>query len=326
MSKKRSYDDALSALGDILSEREKEIDAREEKLQKAEENFEVDRSAVYGSTGPSDVLHLNIGGTKATVLRRTLTSIPGSMLASKFSGRWDDSLEKDEDGKFFIDQEYSLFQPMLAYLRNKANVTGKYPMKSPGYFKEGIFSKRNTMNDFDRMVEYYGMTNGIYPTNLTIHTGQKDSVEIIGPRKVNARDWTTLQLANEGHKRIVKSYEVTLGNVQRIQIGWKAHTVKFENRSGVGDVGYSHALDLSRSTYLAAGEATAVAGLDQEKGTIVRSEDFGLRWYVNGELLEITKITEPLLSTLGMHQNGTNICPIISLKGEVEITSLELVN
>jgi hypothetical protein len=26
------------------------------------------------------------------------------MLAAKFSGRWDDSLEKDADGNFFIDQ------------------------------------------------------------------------------------------------------------------------------------------------------------------------------------------------------------------------------
>jgi hypothetical protein len=38
------------------------------------------------------------------VLCRTLTSVEGSMLAAKFSGRWDDSLEKDADGNFFIDQ------------------------------------------------------------------------------------------------------------------------------------------------------------------------------------------------------------------------------
>ena len=73
MPKKRVINDVLSELTDALSDREKEVDAREEKLRKAEEHFEVDRLAVYGNTKSSDVLHLNIGGTKATVLRRTLT-------------------------------------------------------------------------------------------------------------------------------------------------------------------------------------------------------------------------------------------------------------
>ena len=31
-------------------------------------------------------------------------SVPGSMLASRFSGRWDDGLEKDKHGNFFIDK------------------------------------------------------------------------------------------------------------------------------------------------------------------------------------------------------------------------------
>jgi hypothetical protein len=35
----------------------------------------------------------------------------GSMLAAKFSGRWDDSLEKDAHGNFFIDEPVELFQP-----------------------------------------------------------------------------------------------------------------------------------------------------------------------------------------------------------------------
>ena len=54
--------------------------------------------------GCSEVLHLNVGGDLTAVLRRTLTSVEGSMLASRFSGRWDNSLERDRDGNFFIDQ------------------------------------------------------------------------------------------------------------------------------------------------------------------------------------------------------------------------------
>ena len=128
---KDTYKDALSALTEALSDREKDLEERETKLQKDREALDTETFAVYGETNPSDVLHLNIGGTKTTVLRRTLTSVSGSMLASKFSGRWDDSIEKDRDGDFFIDQDFSLFQPMLSYLRNRANGTEKFPINSP---------------------------------------------------------------------------------------------------------------------------------------------------------------------------------------------------
>ena len=91
MSKKRKalVDDALSNLTKALEQREKELDDREEKLNQCEKRLEAEHAQVYGKTTPSDVLHLNVGGTKTTVLRRTLTSFPGSMLAARFSGRWD---------------------------------------------------------------------------------------------------------------------------------------------------------------------------------------------------------------------------------------------
>ena len=109
-------------------------------------------------TSPNDVLHLNIGGTKATTLRKTLTSIEDSLLAIKFSGRWDDGMEKDNEGNFLIDQEYFLFIHILNYLRNKSNGTEKYCMQSPD------IEKRN--GDLYRMVDYYGLTNGLYPSKL----------------------------------------------------------------------------------------------------------------------------------------------------------------
>ena len=57
----------------------------------------------------------NVGGTLTAVLRRTFTSVEGSLLASRFSGRWDDSIEKDRHGNFFIDQPIELFLPMIKY-------------------------------------------------------------------------------------------------------------------------------------------------------------------------------------------------------------------
>ena len=40
-----------------------------------------------------------------------------SLLAAKFSGRWDANVEKDADGAFFIDQPIELMMPLINYLR-----------------------------------------------------------------------------------------------------------------------------------------------------------------------------------------------------------------
>lgn len=149
----------MSNLTEALEQREKELDEREETLRQDEERFRAERSVAYGETTPSDVLHLNVGGTKTTVLRRTLTIIPGSMLASKFSGRWDDSIEKDKDGDFFIDQDFTLFNILLRCLRNRANGDAKYPFEEPALSEQ----EWEQSVELKRMVEYYGLTDSIYP-------------------------------------------------------------------------------------------------------------------------------------------------------------------
>jgi hypothetical protein len=50
----------------------------------------------------SEVISLNVGGTSLAVLRSTLTSVEGSMLAGMFSGRWEKSLVKDKHGDVFV--------------------------------------------------------------------------------------------------------------------------------------------------------------------------------------------------------------------------------
>lgn len=86
---------------------DQDIKVCEERLQQDLEQFQTDQLVeYYGETNPSEVLSLNIGGTKVKVSRKTLTCVPGSMLASKFSGRWDDSIERDDDGNFIIDHDF----------------------------------------------------------------------------------------------------------------------------------------------------------------------------------------------------------------------------
>jgi hypothetical protein len=143
----------LASLPEMLTKRQKRLEERENELEKAVAAFKKETSVLCGDAKPSDVLHLNVGGTTMAVLRRTLTSVPGSMLASRFSGRWDDSIEKDRDGNFFIDQPFRLFEPMVDYLRARACETPRsVDTQCP------TFEDVKTTHDFCRMVEYYGMT------------------------------------------------------------------------------------------------------------------------------------------------------------------------
>jgi len=229
-SSSNSVGDILSSLQEALSKREEELEAREEKLRKDRERFEAERAKDYGKTQPGDVLHLNIGGVQTAVLRRTLTSIPDSMLASKFSGRWDDSLEKDKDGNFFIDQDYSLFKYIIEYLRNKANETEEYALKSPDVLKDTFDSGKlqafhqmrewgyeadkmpdelkdkgrnlDKLREFYRMVEYYGLTNGIYPTRL-IASKPEDSMELLENKKAHSNEWKQHVNSLERHLCII---------------------------------------------------------------------------------------------------------------------------
>ena len=85
----------VSGLQRLFESREKSLQDREESLARRQKLF--DEQHPQAGNG-SDVIHLNVGGsTNIAVLRRTLTHFENSMLASRFSGRWDDSM----DGNFF---------------------------------------------------------------------------------------------------------------------------------------------------------------------------------------------------------------------------------
>jgi hypothetical protein len=63
----------------------------------------------------NDIIELNIGGHKLTTKRSTLCQVEGSLLASMFSGRWEDSLERDKDGAIFFDFNPQYFLVILEY-------------------------------------------------------------------------------------------------------------------------------------------------------------------------------------------------------------------
>ena len=61
------------------------------------------------------VIELNVGGHNFTTLLQTLTKEPDSMLAALFSGRHE--VNKDENGRYFIDADGAMFAHILNFLR-----------------------------------------------------------------------------------------------------------------------------------------------------------------------------------------------------------------
>lgn len=147
-----SITDAVTHLHNLLQTKEKELNEREADFDRRVKTFETNHPSIGGD---NDVMYLNIGGiTKIAVLRSTLTQFEDSMLAAKFSGRWDDSMEKDRDGDIFIDQDPDCFMILVSYLRMRMN----------NRLKEIHHTYRPTPTyQFCTMLEYYNLIPGIYP-------------------------------------------------------------------------------------------------------------------------------------------------------------------
>ena len=114
-SKAGSLGSALGGISKMVKEREEKLRIREEELEEDRRAFAKEVLKMCGKEAmensvKNNVLRLNVSGAHIDVLRRTLCSVKaGSMLASRFSGRWDDSLEKNSEGRFLIDQPVDLF-------------------------------------------------------------------------------------------------------------------------------------------------------------------------------------------------------------------------
>ena len=104
----------------------------------------------------NDIIELNVGGHKLTTKRSTLCQVEGSLLASMFSGRWEDSLERDKDGAIFFDFNPQYFLVILEYLRAKKIATPAHPAPLPKVAEDQAES-------FNNLLEYLGLSDEIVP-------------------------------------------------------------------------------------------------------------------------------------------------------------------
>ena len=110
-----------------------------------------------------DIINLNVGGTKLTTLRSTLCQVQDSLLASMFSGRWEDNIKRDKDGAVFFDFNPQHFILILDYLRVKKIKTPEAPPPLPKVPKVPEDQKKS----FRSLLQYLGLSNEISALSKT---------------------------------------------------------------------------------------------------------------------------------------------------------------
>mmetsp|Transcript_20676 Transcript_20676/g.57119 ORF Transcript_20676/g.57119 Transcript_20676/m.57119 type:complete len:270 (+) Transcript_20676:3-812(+) len=201
---------------------------------------------------------LDVGGKQSVaVLRRTLTQFEDSMLAAKFSGRWDDSLEKDSDGRFFIDQDPANFQLLLSFLRDRANTNGSE-------LEPKIHIKSPTLS-FCSMVRYYQLMPFVFPMEWTVADGTaKCEGKTIQSTKfmTETKSGVISLLASPHHSLTISKFSVSVPWNAKVGIGWmnNSHGVN----SHIGDTGYSFGVRLEEKQFRSGGSPANTFAVDED--------------------------------------------------------------
>lgn len=308
-----------NTITDVAAHLHSLLQSKEKKLKEREDEF-TRKVNLYESNNPSlgkdnDVLHLNVGGSHFTVLRRTLTQFEDSVLAAQFSGRWDESMEKDKDGNMFIDQDPENFLLLVNYLRLRMNNQSKdVPAK---HMPKPTYS-------FCYMIEYL---IGLYPQDWHV-----DLVKV-------SKKWISYNTLEFVTKDTDEPVNLLYNFGFFAKAGVSEFIVEFEKGS-TGAVGWWSSSDsttsfsntfedcVSRSVFLNITERKvfAYSGILAENMKIdhVASTTKVICTYDGrGKYSIEVEGTDPIDSKLSTEYNNTRVRPMISFSGKVTISNVK---
>ena len=146
------FDDLVKRFKDEFNEI---IEGERAKLKAEVEAFNEEKQKMKAfDVSDDDIIPLNVGGKKFTTTRSTLCQVEGSLLATMFSGRWEDGIKRDRDGAVFFDFNPQYFGYILEYLRTKKIATPDDPAEMPKV-------PRDQAKSFNTLVEYLGLSDEI---------------------------------------------------------------------------------------------------------------------------------------------------------------------
>ena len=131
------------------------VESERAKIKAEVEAYKAEKQKIEAvNVNDDDLIDLNVGGTKLTTSRSTLCQVEDSLLASMFSGRWEDNIKRDKDGAVFFDFNPQCFILILDYLRVKKIKTPGNPPPLPKVPKD-------QRESFNSLVLYLGLSNEI---------------------------------------------------------------------------------------------------------------------------------------------------------------------
>jgi len=285
---KEYFEKSMLAAYARLEEEKREIQKQKDKLDNDRRGFEIrvqefesERTWMLKHASSGDILHLNIAGELTrSVLRSTLCIIEGSMLAARFSGRWDGG-GKDVNGCFFINFAPDIFLPLLDFLVQTQVETSSscnpalYPHPPP-----------EKVQDFMRMVHFYGLGE-LFPQKANMVLEDGDASLDVENLSVQANKWSTVSLhVHKNSMLTILNYEV-VGELASPQIGWVNADFRATAGHGVGDDCNGWALDgVQKKFWHVIGHNVAVFW---RNGDTLRccldQKECKMRWYVNERLV-----------------------------------------
>ena len=146
------FDDLVKRFKDEFNEI---IEGERAKLKAEVEAFNEEKQKMKAfAVSDDDIIPLNVGGKKFTTTRSTLCQVEGSLLATMFTGRWEDGVKRDKDGAVFFDFNPKHFGYILEYLRTKKIATPEDPVELPKV-------PRDEAKNFNTLVEYLQLSDEI---------------------------------------------------------------------------------------------------------------------------------------------------------------------
>eukprot|EP00929_Paragymnodinium_shiwhaense_P091196 TRINITY_DN51227_c0_g1_i1.p1 TRINITY_DN51227_c0_g1~~TRINITY_DN51227_c0_g1_i1.p1 ORF type:complete len:347 (-),score=101.84 TRINITY_DN51227_c0_g1_i1:140-1180(-) len=116
-----------------VKRQQEEVVKEAEEVKLAREKLEDEKARMQKTgIGASDLVGLNFGGQEVvTVKRSLLLQCEDSFLAAMFSGRHEDTLDRDSQGNVFLDYSPSVMLPLIEYLRLKRDAAPEDAVSLP---------------------------------------------------------------------------------------------------------------------------------------------------------------------------------------------------
>jgi hypothetical protein len=266
------------------------------------------------------------------VTRGTLTSVPG-LLATKFSGEWDESLLRDSsNGRFFIDEDPELFRELVNYLReiNRMVPPNMFTEPEPPSFDD---PKKETR--FCRMLVSL-LSDHVLPLRIFKFDRSTDKLTRVSDTmncEVNKEEekqlYFVLQRRIPAQKRI-QSFEVQIAASKCIEfsIGWLEYKLE-QFQQIAGSVLFAARkqmwLNIRLGTIVIRGYKQSsvdrrvwVPSGDIRNPIIIRCANRGAEWYIDGKLVAETRDESNDFSSVELQ-------PVVYIngKGSFRFTSIE---